>query len=154
VPPPAVPPGQELVCGQGDGTPNIAQHVLVALTANGVAPATPGQTFTPTLTALPAVAPAGRTTMITGTGFPDNTAVTLALVPLGTPATTNPATVVGSVSVTTNGIGGFANQAMLIMPHTTPGQYEVLGVAGSVGATLPFLVAPGTQEPPKFVTRH
>lgn len=162
VPPPAVPPGQELICGQNTGEngspsgPILAQHILVTLTANGVSPesAPPGQTFTPTLTALPAVAPAGRTTMVTGTGFPDNTTVTLALVPLGTPTTTSLATVPGSISTTTNGIGGFTNQLILIMPHTPPGQYEIMGTTATTNATVGFLVAPGIQEPPKFVTRH
>lgn len=157
VPPPAVPPGQALICGPSDNPPPgpiLAKHILVTLTANGVPPTVPGQTFTPTLAALPTVAPAGRTAMITGTGFPDNTTVTLALVPLGTPTTTNLATVPGSVSTTTNGIGGFTNQLILIMPHTPPGHYEIMGTTATTNATVGFLVAPGIQEPPKFVTRH
>lgn len=158
-PPPAVPPGQELICGPGnDGPDFFAQHILVALTANGLPPTSgtppPNQTFTPTLTDSPAVAPAGRTTFVGGAGFPANTAVILAFVPLGTPATTNLATVPGSVTVMSDATGMLPSQLMLIMPHTTPGQYEFMGAAATANATVPFLVAPGTQEPPKFVTRH
>jgi hypothetical protein len=157
VPPPAVPPGQALICGQDVNPPQepiLAKHILVTLTANGMPPTVPNPAFTPTLTAFPVVAPAGRTTLVTGTGFPDNTTVTLALVPLGTPTTTNLATVPGSISTATNGIGGFANQLILIMPHTPPGRYEIMGTTATANATVGFLVAPGIQEPPKFVTRH
>ena len=155
IPPKPVPPGQELICGPRDGPPFIADHILVSLIANGVPPTSipPGQTFTPTLAAFPAVAPGGRTTFVTGTGFPDNTTVILALVPLGTPTTADLTTFPGSTPVTTNGIGGFT-QIMLIMPHTAPGQYEIMGSAGTANATTAFLVAPGIQEPPKFVNRH
>ncbi len=155
LPPPAAPPGQELICGQGDG-PTYAQHLLVGLTAVGIPPRTPppANPFAPTLIANPAVAPAGRTTQVTGTGFPDNTTVTLGLVPTGTAPTVNLATVPGVFSLTTNGIGGFVSQPMLIMPHTTPGQYEILAQAPGATAIAAFLVAPGNQEPPKFITRH
>ncbi|HEY0804259.1 MAG TPA: hypothetical protein VGD84_04315 [Pseudonocardiaceae bacterium] len=157
LPPPAAPPGKELVCGGSDGPSTFvyADHLLVALTANGTsAPPPPGNPFAPTLTANPAVAPAGRTTQITGTGFPDNTAVTLALVPIGTPPNANLATIPGATSVTTNGIGGFTNKILLIMPHTPPGHYELRAATPGATATLAFLVAPGIQEPPKFVNRH
>jgi len=50
LPPPAVPPGQELVCAQGDGFPIYADHLLVSLTSTGVALPTP-PSFTATLIA-------------------------------------------------------------------------------------------------------
>ena len=153
LPPPAVAPGHELVCGTPDG-PSYARHVLIGLTATGLPTTTTTNPFAPTLTDSPPLAPAGRTTLLTGTGFPDNATVTLGLVPAGTPTTASLAGVPGTITVTTNGIGGFANQIMLIMPHTTPGQYEILAQAPAAAATVAFLVAPGTQEPPKFVTRH
>lgn len=134
-----------------------AFHVLVSLTGTGTVVTTtppPNQTFNPALTASPPLSPAGRTTLVSGTGYPANATVNLALVPLGTPATTDPTTVPGFATVTADGSGAFSNHLLLIMPHTTPGQYEILGSAPGAVATLGFLVAPGTQEPPKFVTRH
>jgi hypothetical protein len=156
LPPPAVGPGHELICGPDDGRPIMAKHLLIGLTATGVPTGTTTTNpFAPTLTASPPLAPAGRTTLLTGTGFPDNTTVTLGLVPAGTPTTASLAGVPGTTTVTTNGIGGFSNLVMLIMPHTTSGQYEILAQAAPTAtATVAFLVTPGTQEPPKFVTRH
>jgi hypothetical protein len=129
--------------------------MLVSLTATGTPkPPPPGNPFTPMLTANPPVAPAGRATQVSGTGFPNNTAVTLALVPVGTPPVANLATVLGATSVTTNGIGAFSNQILMVMPHTPPGNYEIRAAAPGATATLAFLVTPGSQEPPKFVNRH
>jgi len=158
LPPPAVPPGQELICGQNaqsDG-PSYARHLPISLTATGIPTATPppGNPFAPTLAANPSVAPAGRTTQVSGTGFPNNTTVTLALVPVGTPPTTNLAALPGTISLTTNGIGGFSNQLLMIMPHIPPGHYEIRAATPDATATLAFLLAPGTQQPPKFVNRH
>jgi hypothetical protein len=65
-----------------------------------------------------------------------------------------PAALPGAISVTTNGIGGFTNQLLMIMPHTPPGHYEIRAATPGATATLAFLVVPGTQEPPKFVNRH
>jgi hypothetical protein len=120
-----------------------ALHVLVSLTGTGIGTATP-----------PPLSPAGRTTLVSGTGFPHNATVTPALVPLGTSSTTDPTTVPGFATATTDGSGTFGNQLMLVMPHTTPGQYEILAQAPAAAATVGFLVTPGTQEPSKFVTRH
>ena len=154
--PAALPNDPAPVCPNQSGV--TALHVLVGLTGTGIGtttpPPPPNQTFTPTLTALPPLSPAGRTTLVSGTGFPDNTTVNFALVPLGTASTTDPTTVPGFATATTDGSGTFSNQLMLIMPHTTPGQYEILASAPAATATLGFLVAPGTQVPPKFVTRH
>ncbi len=153
VPPPAVPPGEELVCGHGEGGFNFyAAHLLVSLTSNGVAPTQPS--FTPTLLANPPLAPAGRTTAVTGTGFPDNATVTFALVPVGTAATTNLAAVPGATTAVTNGIGAFTGQVMVLMPHTPAGGYEILATVTTVSASTPFLITPGTEQPPKFVDRH
>ena len=161
LPPPAVPPGHALVCGvfQTPGGTIVAvyaSHMLVSLSTTGIPTSTPppGNPFAPTLTANPPVAPAGRITQVSGTGFPDNAAVTLALVPVGTPPIANLATVSGATSVTTNGIGGFTGQILMIMPHTPPGNYEIRAATPGATATLAFLVTPGTQEPPKFVNRH
>lgn len=160
LPPPAGPPGQEVICGHPDGNA-FADHLLVPLTATGLPGTTPpvvppgNATYNPVLTPIPAVAPGGRTTMVSGTGFPINTSLTFALVPVSAPATTALTAVPGSVTLMTNGIGGFT-QVMLIMPHTNPGQYEIRAIttAPPSNAKVAFLVAPGTQEPPKFVTRH
>jgi hypothetical protein len=152
LPPPAVPPGEELSCGHGDGFLFYASHLLVNLTSTGVA--LPPPSFTPTLVANPPLAPAGRTTEVTGTGFPANATVTFALVPLGTAPTTNLNIVPGVRTATTNGIGVFTNQIMVLMPHTPAGGYEILATATTVNATTPFLITPGTEQPPKFVDRH
>jgi hypothetical protein len=152
LPPPAVPPGEELVCGQRPESILYASHLLVGLTSTGVAPTRPS--FTATLLANPPLAPAGRTTAVTGTGFPDNATVTFALVPIGTAATANLATVPGAATATTNGIGAFTGQIMVLMPHTPAGGYEILATAATVSASTPFLVTPGTEQPPKFVDRH
>jgi len=40
------------------------------------------------------------------------------------------------------------------MPHTAIGGYEILATATTVNATTPFLITPGTEQPPKFVDRH
>jgi hypothetical protein len=110
------------------------------------------------VTAVPPLAPAGRTTAISGTGFPPDTQVTYALVPLNTDPTINLSTVPGFATATTDGNGSFANQIMLIMPHTAAGKYEILATAlfgrTPVSASVGFLVAPGSQQPPKFVGRH
>jgi hypothetical protein len=151
LPPPAVPPGQELVCGHGDGI-FYAWHLLVGLTATGIA--LPPSAFTPTLVANPPLAPAGRTTEVTGTGFPDNATVTFALVPIGTAPTTNLGTVPGVRTANTNGIGTFTDQVLVLMPHTAAGGYEILATANTSNATTPFLITPGTEQPPKFVDRH
>jgi hypothetical protein len=151
-PPPSVPAGQELVCGHGDGFLLYASHMLVSLTSTGVA--VPPSSFTPTLVASPPLAPAGRTTEVTGTGFPVNATVTFALVPIGTAPTTNLNIVPGVRTTTTNGIGAFTNQIMVLMPHTAIGGYEILATATTVNATTPFLITPGTEQPPKFVDRH
>ncbi len=116
------------------------------------------QVFAPTLIATPPLAPAGRTTQVTGTGFPVNTPVTFALVALGTAPDANLRSVPGLVDTTTDGNGNFTDKVMLIMPHLPPGQYEILAQAqfGKVPltASVDFLVAPGSQEPPKFAGRH
>jgi len=96
----------------------------------------------------------GRTTEVTGTGFPANATVTFALVPIGTAPTTNLNIVPGVRTTTTNGIGAFTNQIMVLMPHTAIGGYEILATATTVNATTPFLITPGTEQPPKFVDRH
>jgi hypothetical protein len=153
LPPPAVPPGQELVCAQGDGFPIYANHLLVSLTSTGVALPTP-PSFTATLIANPPLAPAGRTTSVSGTGFPSNATVTFALVPVGTAPTTNLSTVPGVTTATTNGIGAFTDRIMVLMPHTPAGGYEILATTATVGASTPFLITPGTEQPPKFVDRH
>jgi hypothetical protein len=114
--------------------------------------------FTPTLLATPPLAPAGRTTQVSGTGFPVNTAVTFALVALGTSPDANISSVPGAVHTATDGSGNFANKVMLILPHLPPGQYEIMAQAQfgktPLTATVNFLVAPGSQEPPKFAGRH
>ncbi len=155
LPPPAVPPGQELVCGHGDGFLFYAPHLLVSLTSTGVAiTPPPPSTFTPTLVANPPLAPAGRTTEVTGTGFPDNAKVTFALVPVGTAPTIDLNTVPGVTNATTNGVGTFTSQILVLMPHTAPRGYEILAIATPVSVATPFLVTPGTEQPPKFVDRH
>jgi hypothetical protein len=152
LPPPEVPPGEELICGHDDGSLRYASHLLVSLASTGVA--LPPPAFTPTLVASPPLAPAGRTTEVTGTGFPANATVTFALVPIGTAPTTNLNTVPGVRTTTTDGIGAFTNQIMVLMPHTAIGGYEILATATTVNATTPFLITPGTEQPPKFVDRH
>ncbi|HEX9339038.1 MAG TPA: hypothetical protein VF892_24265, partial [Pseudonocardiaceae bacterium] len=91
-------------------------------------------------------------------GFPVNTPVTFALVALGTAPDANLRSVPGLVDTTTDGNGNFTDKVMLIMPHLPPGQYEILAQAqfGKVPltASVDFLVAPGSQEPPKFAGRH
>jgi hypothetical protein len=126
-------------------------------TTTTVPPTTP-PTFTPKVLAVPPLAPAGRTTAISGTGFPPNTQVTYALVPPNTDPTINLSTVPGFATATTDGNGNFANQIMVIMPHTPAGTYEILATAlfgrTPVSASVGFLVAPGSEQPPKFVDRH
>jgi hypothetical protein len=153
LPPPAVPPGEELVCGHGDGFNFYAWHLLISLTSTGVA-LPPPPSFIATLVANPPLAPAGRTTSVTGTGFPPNATVTFALVPLGTAPTVNLNAVPGATNATTNAAGTFTNQIMVLMPHTPAGGYEILATATAVSASTPFLITPGTEQPPKFVDRH
>jgi hypothetical protein len=172
------PPDNNVFCRTGDGIP--AFHQLVSLTGAGrtsttttppttttttpptttttTPPPTTTPTFTPKVTAIPPLAPAGRTTAISGTGFPPNTQVTYALVAPNTDPATNLSAVPGFGTATTDGSGNFADQIMVIMPHTPAGQYEILATAlfgrTPVSASVGFIVAPGTEQPPKFVDRH
>jgi hypothetical protein len=170
------PPDNNVFCRTGDGIP--AFHQLVSLTGAGqtsttttpppttttapptttTLPATTPPTFTPKVTAIPPLAPAGRTTAISGTGFPPDTQVTYALVAPNTDPATNLSAVPGFGTVTTDGSGNFADRIMVIMPHTPAGQYEILATAlfgrTPVSASVGFIVAPGTEQPPKFVDRH
>jgi hypothetical protein len=164
-------------CPTGNHIP--AFHQLVSLTGNGQAATTttpppttttttapptttttpaPPPTFTPKVTAIPPLAPAGRTTGVSGTGFPPNTLVTFALVPPNTDPGINLGTVPGFATATTDGSGNFTDKIMVIMPHTPAGQYEILATAlfgrTPVSASVGFLVAPGSEQPPKFVDRH
>lgn len=156
--PPSPPPGEEQTCGINDSEQTVyADHILVALTVVGTQTTTTTTQFTPTLQANPAVVPAGRTTMVSGNGFPDNATVTFALVPVGTATNANLTTVPGFRTVQTDGTGAFQNANMLVMPHTAPSSgYEILAETATPAsnAIAAFLVAPGMQEPPKFVTRH
>jgi hypothetical protein len=170
--PAAAPPLQDpnVFCPSGDHLSSF--HQIVALNGAGQAvttttppptttttpPVKPALTFVPALTALPPLAPAGRTTQVSGTGFPASTAVTFALVPLGTAPTANLNAVASVVHTTTDGSGRFTNQVMLLMPHLPPGNYEILAQAQfgttPVTASVNFLVVPGSQQPPKFAGRH
>jgi hypothetical protein len=175
-PPP--PPDPEIFCPNDEEQESF--HQLVALNGAGEATTTtttpppttttttpppppttttaPPAVFTPTLTATPPLAPAGRTTQVSGTGFPTNTQVVFALVALNTPPDSDLANVPAVAKTNTDGNGDFKNQVMLIMPHLPPGHYEILAQAqigkSPVTATVNFLVAPGSQEPPKFAGRH
>ncbi|HEY0804258.1 MAG TPA: hypothetical protein VGD84_04310, partial [Pseudonocardiaceae bacterium] len=142
--------------GQSTTTTSVPPTTTTTPPPPPVKPAPP--TFVPTLTATPPLAPAGRTTQVSGTGFPTNTPVMFALVPLGTAPTANLSSVASVVHTTTDGSGNFTNQVMLIMPHVPTGHYEILAQAQfgkvPVTAAVNFLVAPGSQQPPKFAGRH
>jgi hypothetical protein len=158
-----VPAFHQLVSLTGAGqaltttTPPPTTTTTAPITTTTLPPTTP-PTFTPKVLAIPPLAPAGRTTEVSGTGFPPNTQVTFALVPPNTDATINLSTVPGFATATTDGSGNFTNQIMVIMPHTPAGTYEILATAlfgrTPVSASVGFLVAPGSEQPPKFVDRH
>ena len=144
--------------GAGEGTSTTTPPPTTTTTPPPPPTTTTPPVFTPTLTATPPLAPAGRTTLVSGKGFPINTPVVFALVALGTPPDSDLTNVPALVKTQTDGSGNFNNQVMLIMPHLPPGQYEILAQAqigkSPVTAAVNFLVAPGSQEPPKFAGRH
>jgi hypothetical protein len=130
-----------------DGT-SMPGHVLVGLTANGTRP-----TYHPQLTASPAVSPAGRVVHITGTGFPADATVVLALTNPGTPPATTPATLNAQLMKAggRTDADGALSLDLLIMPETTVGTDPLQAIAvdlfGNQGAVqLPYLIVPGTQQ--------
>jgi hypothetical protein len=143
-----------------DGT-TIPGHVLVGLTANGTRP-----TFHAQLTASPAVSPAGRVVHITGTGFPVDAAVVLALTRPGTPPATAPAALSSQLmkAAGRTDADGALSLDLLIMPETTVGTYPLQAIAvdifGNQGAAqLGYLIVPGTQQvlpgtPPRVLPWH
>ncbi len=105
----------------------------------------------PTLKANPPLAPAGRVSQVTGTAFPPGQRVTLTLD--GMPTTT---TVVAGPD------GGFVTP-LLVLPHTYAGPRQLhatvtvsagLPTPVTVALSVPFLVVPGTLQPPDFATRN
>jgi hypothetical protein len=134
----------------GTGTRPAALSFDLGTTGIRLVPMT-GAGAQPTLKAVPPVAPAGHVSQVTGTAFPPGQVVTLTLD--GMP---------GATKVTADGNGGFVTP-LLILPHTYAGPRQLhataSGPAGlptpvTVALAVPFLVVPGTLQPPDFATRN
>jgi hypothetical protein len=161
------------------GPPVYSLHRLVPLNGAGLPPTTspPPTTpvttrpvtpspvttpvFTPTLTTNPMVVPGGRTTQVSGTGFPASSPVVIAMRMPGTPLITDPtllAALPQAIHAVTDGTGAFTDQTLVVMPHTPAGTYPLeaicTGPSGTVTTVIDFLVVPGTEQPPQFVNRH
>ncbi|HKT01311.1 MAG TPA: choice-of-anchor D domain-containing protein [Rugosimonospora sp.] len=113
-----------------------ASHT-VPLTGSGVSPV---------LRADPPLAPPGAVSQVSGTGFPPGQTVVLTL-----------SNMAGQTSVTASATGTFTTP-LVILPHTLPGQQQltatVPAVPGPLTVGIPFLVAPGSLQPPDFVNRR
>ena len=161
--------------------PVAGYHLLIPLNGAGSAPpattpttpaatpTTPATTppttvpavFAPTLTTSPLAVPAGRVTLVSGTGFPKNAAGAIGMLSHGAPALPTVAALLATpqaAAVKTDASGAFAGIPLVVMPHTPAGTYPleaiVDGPDGPVALTIGFLVVPGTEQPPKFVNRH
>jgi hypothetical protein len=105
-----------------------------------------GSGTTPTVRVSPAVVPAGRVTTVTGTGWPADHSVTLAVAPL--PGHDR-------LTVVTAADGTFS-APLVIFAHTLVGDWPITGTASgtSLTATTSLLVVLGTYQPPDFTTRR
>jgi hypothetical protein len=111
---------------------------VVSLNGSGIQPA---------IKAAPPLAPPGAVSQITGTGFPANKPVQLAL-DLMPGQTTQPV-------ADANGNFTFP---LVIFPHTSPGNRvlhaTVPAVPQLLPVNIPFLVVPGSLQPPDFAERR
>ncbi|WP_188316765.1 choice-of-anchor D domain-containing protein [Solihabitans fulvus] len=118
-----------------DHSPGAAPH-LVALRGSGAQPA---------IDVSPTVSPPGRVATVTGHGF----------APLRTIIVNFPG-YPESVSVQSTSAGTIT-AALVVYPNSAEGNRVVQAAVDgfpSISATKPFLVVPGTLNPPDFATRH
>lgn len=120
------------------------------LQVTGTAPGSPmtirltGKSGAGSITINPTVGPPGIVTVVSGTGFPPNAAVSLRWSAGITPAQLTP--------VVTDATGAFTTQ-MLVLPHDLTGLRQLQASVSLPGVTLPpagarFLVVDGTAVPP------
>ena len=126
-----------------------ARTATLTVTPLRGAPATgtlTGTGIAPTLVASPPLAPPGAVSKITGTGFPPGSQVLLTLD--GMP---------GRILVTASATGTFTTP-LVIFPHTEPGRRQlhatVQAVTVPIQVSIPFLVVPGSLQPPDFADRR